>query len=74
MTKDRVHSASPHTQPGAAPSDARLVAELQALTLALHIGGLDGLRSGAVRMGQGSMGISGTEMSKNNTLKSVENA
>ena len=30
------------------PNAARLVAELQALTLALHIGGLDGLRNGSV--------------------------
>ena len=27
---------------------SRLVADLQALTLALHIGGLDGLRNGSV--------------------------
>ena len=33
-------------------SNARLVAELQALTLALRIGGLDGLRSGAVQTGE----------------------
>lgn len=32
-------------------SNARLAADLQALTLALHIGGLDGLRSGAVKIG-----------------------
>lgn len=30
------------------PNNARLVADLQALTLALHIGGLDGLRNGSV--------------------------
>lgn len=32
-------------------SNARLAADLQALTLALRIGGLDGLRSGAVKIG-----------------------
>lgn len=32
------------------PNNARLVAELQALTLALHIGGLDGLRNGSVSL------------------------
>jgi len=32
-------------------SNARLVAELQAVALALRIGGLDGLRSGAVKIG-----------------------
>ena len=31
------------------PNNARTVAELQALTLALHIGGMEGLRTGAVR-------------------------
>ena len=42
------------TAPPAAPvNTARLVAELQAVTLALRIGGLDGLRSGAVKMGLG---------------------
>lgn len=33
------------------PNNARTVAELQALTLALHIGGLEGLRTGAVKIG-----------------------
>lgn len=46
-------------------NDARLVAELQALTLALHIGGLDGLRTGAVRIGAGSMGMSEANEQKN---------
>lgn len=32
------------------PSNARLAADLQALTLALHIGGLEGLRTGQIRM------------------------
>lgn len=32
-------------------SNARLVASLQALTLALRIGGLEGLRAGAVKIG-----------------------
>lgn len=31
-------------------SNSRLAAELQALTLALHIGGLEGLRSGQVKI------------------------
>lgn len=31
------------------PNPARLVAEIQSITLALRIGGLDGLRSGRVR-------------------------
>lgn len=48
----RVHSGLTASIPreGQSPSTARLVAELQALTLALHIGGLDGLRSGAVKV------------------------
>lgn len=33
------------------PNNARTVAHLQALTLALHIGGLEGLRTGAVKIG-----------------------
>jgi hypothetical protein len=32
-------------------SNARLAADLQALTLALRIGGLEGLRTGAVKIG-----------------------
>jgi hypothetical protein len=32
------------------PSNSRLAAELQALTLALRIGGLEGLRSGQVKI------------------------
>ena len=32
-------------------SNARLAAELQAVTLALRIGGLEGLRNGSVRIG-----------------------
>jgi hypothetical protein len=31
------------------PNNARTIAHLQALTLALHIGGLEGFRTGAVR-------------------------
>lgn len=31
------------------PNNARTIAHLQALTLALHIGGLESLRTGAVR-------------------------
>lgn len=31
------------------PNNARTIAHLQALTLALHIGGMEGLRTGAVR-------------------------
>lgn len=48
---DRVHSGLSASIPseGQSPSTARLVAELQALMLALHIGGLDGLRSGEVK-------------------------
>ena len=34
------------------PNNARTVAHLQALTLALHIGGLEGLRTGAVKIGE----------------------
>ena len=33
------------------PNNARTIAHLQALTLALHIGGLEGLRTGAVKIG-----------------------
>lgn len=33
------------------PSNSHLIAHLQSLTLALHIGGLDGLRTGRVKMG-----------------------
>jgi hypothetical protein len=33
------------------PNPARLAAELQAVALALRIGGLDGLRSGAIKIG-----------------------
>ena len=33
------------------PNNARTVAHLQALTLALQIGGLEGLRTGAVKIG-----------------------
>ena len=32
-------------------SNARLAADLQALTLALRIGGLEGLRNGSVKIG-----------------------
>ena len=32
-------------------SNARLAAELQAVTLALRIGGLEGLRNGSVKIG-----------------------
>lgn len=42
-----------NARPEARVNTARLVAELQAVTLALRIGGLEGLRSGAVKMGQG---------------------
>ena len=34
-------------------SNAKLAAELQALALAIRIGGLEGLRSGAVKIGGG---------------------
>jgi hypothetical protein len=51
-----VHSgakrASIPTEP-APISNAKLAAELQAVALALRIGGLDGLRSGAVKIGGG---------------------
>ena len=33
------------------PNNARTVAHLQALTVALHIGGLEGLRTSAVQIG-----------------------
>jgi hypothetical protein len=48
-----VHSAQGRSVPtGDQPiSNARLAAELQAITLALRIGGLDGLRSGQVKIG-----------------------
>jgi len=47
-----VHSAQGRSVPteGQPISNARLVAELQAITLALRIGGLDGLRSGRVSL------------------------
>jgi hypothetical protein len=51
-----VHSAlsrSIPTEP-APISNARLAAELQAVALAIRIGGLDGLRSGRVKIGQGT--------------------
>jgi hypothetical protein len=35
------------------PNPARLAAELQAIALALRIGGLEGLRSGAIKIGRG---------------------
>ena len=41
---------APARQEKAEPSKARVVAELQALALALHIGGLDGLRTGQVQI------------------------
>ena len=41
------------TRPEVPVNTGRIVAELQAVTLALRIGGLEGLRSGAVKMGQG---------------------
>jgi hypothetical protein len=49
----RVHSALSRSIPteGQPTTNARLVAELQALTLALRIGGLDALRSGSVKIG-----------------------
>ncbi len=40
-----------HTHQEPAVSNARLAAELQAVALAIRIGGLDGLRSGAVKIG-----------------------
>jgi len=48
-----VHSAQGRSVPteGQPISPARLVAELQSLALALRIGGLDGLRSGRVKIG-----------------------
>ena len=52
-----VHSAQGRSVPteGQPISNARLAAELQAIALALRIGGLDGLRSGAIKIGgQGS--------------------
>ena len=50
----RVHSRAAliPIQPGPI-SNARLAAELQAVALALRIGGLDGLRSGQVKIGRG---------------------
>jgi hypothetical protein len=50
-----VHSAQGRYVPteGQPISNARLAAELQAIALALRIGGLDGLRSGAIKIGRG---------------------
>jgi len=47
-----VHSAQGRSVPteGQPISNARLAAELQAVALALRIGGLDGLRSGQVKI------------------------
>jgi hypothetical protein len=47
-----VHSAQGRSVPteGQPISNARLAAELQAVALALRIGGLDGLRSGRVSL------------------------
>jgi hypothetical protein len=47
-----VHSAQGRSVPteGQPISPARLAAELQAVALALRIGGLDGLRSGQVKI------------------------
>jgi hypothetical protein len=49
---NRVHSRAAliPTQPSPI-SNARLAAELQAVALAIRIGGLDGLRSGQVKVG-----------------------
>jgi hypothetical protein len=48
-----VHSAQERSVPteGQPISNARLAAELQAIALALRIGGLEGLRSGAIKIG-----------------------
>jgi len=48
-----VHSAQGRSVPteGQPASNARLATELQAITLALRIGGLDGLRSGQLKIG-----------------------
>jgi hypothetical protein len=48
-----VHSAQGRSIPtdGQPISNARFAAELQAVALALRIGGLDGLRSGAIKIG-----------------------
>lgn len=48
-----VHYAASGSVPteGQPISNARLAAELQAVALALRIGGLEGLRNGSVRMG-----------------------
>lgn len=56
--KALVHSGASASIPSeiVSPNNARTVASLQALTLALRIGGLDGLRSGAVKMGGGDDG------------------
>jgi hypothetical protein len=47
-----IHSAQGRSVPteGQPTSNARLAAELQAITMALRIGGLDGLRSGQVSL------------------------
>ena len=50
MSALRRKGGSVPTQPGPI-SNARLAAELQAVALAIRIGGLDGLRSGAVKIG-----------------------
>lgn len=50
MSALRRKGGSVPTQPGPI-SNARLAAELQAVALAIRIGGLDGLRSGQVKVG-----------------------
>ena len=56
-----VHSAQGRSVPteGQPISNARLAAELQAIALALRIGGLDGLRSGAIKIGGRTLNAKG---------------
>lgn len=51
MTRTALKGPSVGMSAANEPNPARLAAELQAITLALRIGGLDGLRSGQVKIG-----------------------
>jgi hypothetical protein len=50
MTRTALKGPSVGMSAANEPNPARLAAELQAITLALRIGGLDGLRSGQVSL------------------------
>ena len=51
MTRTALKTRAVGTSGASEPSNSHLIAHLQSLTLALHIGGLEGLRTGRVKMG-----------------------